>query len=247
MIFHDYTIYSSTKDAYVNVRLTLELGLDHGLFIPTRHVRLVRLTAFPEYVVAFEVMFYILLLVLGVENIWFWITQIYGAEEALEEALELARFELRYQILQQAAFKNLFAYRPRVLMKQIEQKVRKVKMERTHHIAALNKLGTRITGLHESFQRLMQMDAEMRNAGQKPEDKSKAILDVLASFELLKQRVVDLNNLKHSSQDKDLACCVRCQTVMKRWGIRMANATRVYSADGWRVLDAFNYGFFLLT
>ena len=34
--------------------------------------------------------------------------------EALEEALELARFELRYQILQQAAFKNLFAYRPPV-------------------------------------------------------------------------------------------------------------------------------------
>ena len=61
---------------------------------------------------------------------------------ALEEALELARFELRYQILQQAAFKNLFAYRPRVLMKQIEGRVRKVKVERTHHITALNRIGS---------------------------------------------------------------------------------------------------------
>ena len=239
VIFHDYTIYSGTKDAYVNVRLTLEMGLDHGLLIPTRHVRLVRLTSWPEYAVVFEVMFYMVLLFLGLENIWFYVTQIFGAEEALEEALELARFELRYQILQQAAFKNLFAYRPRVLMKQIESKVRKVKMERTHHITALNKLGCRISSLHESFQRLMNMDAETRMQGQKPEDKAMAILDVLASFEHLKERVVDLQILKGKQKSP--------KYIWKRLYIRLQNASKVFRADSWRVLDAFNYGFFFLT
>ena len=240
VIFHDYTIYSGTKDAYVNVRLVMEIGVDHGMFIPTRHVRIVWLTNWPEYKVAFEVLFFMMLLLLGLENIFFWIRQIWGAEEALEEALELARFQLRYQILQQAAFKSLFAYRPRVLMKQIEEKVRKVKSDRTHHIAALNKLGCRVTVLHESFQRLMNMDAEMRQAGDKPEHKAAAVLEVLKSTVDLKKRVLDLHSLKSKGKTGIRGCPTRAR-------IRVANATLVYCADGWRVLDMFNYIFFFVT
>ena len=238
VIFHDYTIYSATKDSYVNVRLTLEIGLDHGVFIPSRHVRLVRLTAWPEYSVAFEMLFYAMLLVLALENVWFFVSQVFDAEEALEEALELARFELRYHILEQAAFGDIFAYRPRVLMKQIEVKVRKVKPDRSHHIAALNKLGCRIAVLHDRFQRLMNMDPDSRTSG-KPEDKATAILAILNQFELVKERVVDLNTLKATTKSPVM--------LMKRWLIRIENAAAVFSADTYRVLDMINYGFFFIT
>ena len=39
-IMHDFTIYSANKDAYVNVRLVIEIGLEHGMFIPSKHVRI---------------------------------------------------------------------------------------------------------------------------------------------------------------------------------------------------------------
>eukprot|EP01047_Picozoa_sp_COSAG01_P050912 COSAG01_NODE_5194_length_4419_cov_6.478752_5_plen_147_part_00 len=57
-ILHDYTLYSSTKDAYVTVRLVIEIGLDHGLFIPTKHVRMLMLTDWPEQSVVVEFIFY---------------------------------------------------------------------------------------------------------------------------------------------------------------------------------------------
>ena len=239
VIFHDYTIYSATKDSYVNVRLTLEIGLDHGIFIPSRHVRLVRLTAWPEYSVAFEALFYAMLLVLALENVWFFVTQVFGAEEALEEALELARFELRYHILEQAAYdSHMFAYRPRVLMKQLEAKVRKVKADRSHHIAALNKLGCRIAALHDRFQRLMNMDPDSRTSG-KPEDKAAAILVILNQFELVRARAVEINTLKDTSSSPI--------KLTKRWLTRIENAAAVFSADTYRVLDMINYGFFFIT
>ena len=31
VVMHDFTIYSATKDAYVNVRLVMEIGLEHGI------------------------------------------------------------------------------------------------------------------------------------------------------------------------------------------------------------------------
>jgi hypothetical protein len=31
VVMHDFTIYSATKDAYVNVRLVVEIGLEHGI------------------------------------------------------------------------------------------------------------------------------------------------------------------------------------------------------------------------
>ena len=43
-LFHDYTVYSGTKNAYVQTRLVLEIGLDHGSLIPMKHVRIVWLT-----------------------------------------------------------------------------------------------------------------------------------------------------------------------------------------------------------
>lgn len=73
-IMHDFTIYSANKDAYVNLRLVVEIGLEHGMFIPSKHVRVVWLTNFPESRVVFEVSFYVLLIGLVLEMGHEWAT-----------------------------------------------------------------------------------------------------------------------------------------------------------------------------
>ena len=56
----------------------------------------------------------------------------------LSQALELAQFQLRVDMLVQAAFKSSFPYRPKLLLKKIDARVRAAKHDRTHHIAAVS-------------------------------------------------------------------------------------------------------------
>ena len=229
-IFHDFTVYSATKDAYVNLRLVLEIGLEHGMVLPTRHVRLVWLDSWPESKVVVEFLFYCLLIFHIIEICIFWVSQVRSAEEALEEGMELAHFQMRYEILQQAAFKQLVPYRPRTLLSDIEARIRKVKADRTAHISALNKLGSRVSSLHEKYrQETAHMQA--RHGQHKPEDKAVGILQILAAMGTLKERS-DL--VKHLKRTDRCGCWRRC------W-LRLQVGTGVLVADEWRMLDAFTY------
>ena len=38
-IFHDFTLYSAKADAYVNLRLFLEIKARHQIWVPMKHVR----------------------------------------------------------------------------------------------------------------------------------------------------------------------------------------------------------------
>ena len=57
----------------------------------------------------------------------------------------------------QAAFKGLFPYRPRVLMRQISRRINSTPIERRHHIARLNTIGREIPKLHEKYQAFQQV------------------------------------------------------------------------------------------
>lgn len=107
-IFHDFTIYSATKDAYVNVRLVLEIGLEHGMYIPSKHIRIVWLTDFPESRVVFEVAFYVLLVGLAIETIYTWFTHVLECDVVLQERMTVSKYELSFELCRQAAFKNIF-------------------------------------------------------------------------------------------------------------------------------------------
>ena len=51
------------------------------------------------------------------------------------------RFELRLKMVQHAAFKKLFPYRPRVLMQQLMLRITKTGAARRHHILQMNAIG----------------------------------------------------------------------------------------------------------
>ena len=108
VVFHDFTIYSATKDAYVNVRLVLEIGLEHGMFIPSKHIRIVWLTNFPESRVVFEVAFYFLLVGLAIETFYAWFAHVLESDTVLQENMTIAKYELSFELCRQAAFKNIF-------------------------------------------------------------------------------------------------------------------------------------------
>ena len=40
-IFHDFTVYSAAFNAYVTTRLVIEIGLDHQLWIPAKHISVI--------------------------------------------------------------------------------------------------------------------------------------------------------------------------------------------------------------
>lgn len=58
----DFTIYSAPAQSYVSVRLVIEIGIDHGVLIPSKHVRLLALRGmstqhFPSFALILELSF----------------------------------------------------------------------------------------------------------------------------------------------------------------------------------------------
>ena len=63
------------------------------------------------------------------------------ADVYIKEAIVRGRFEMRLKMLQHGAFKNLFPYRPRVLMAQITTRIMNTHADRRHHILLMNDIG----------------------------------------------------------------------------------------------------------
>jgi uncharacterized membrane protein YcgQ (UPF0703/DUF1980 family) len=104
-------------------RLVLQVGVEHGLDLPSSHVRLVWLREFPETESVVEATFYFVLLCLVGEIIYTWVQLMRSTETRLEESIAVARYELQYEILRQAAFKDIFAYRPRILFELVAKRL----------------------------------------------------------------------------------------------------------------------------
>ena len=83
------------------MRLVIEIGLDHGLFIPTKHVRMLMLTDWPEKSVVVEFIFYALVFLSIFENLFYFYCQMKQANVALQEELDATRYALRVKILSQ--------------------------------------------------------------------------------------------------------------------------------------------------
>ena len=78
------------------------------MFIPSKHIRIVWLTNFPESRVVFEVAFYFLLVGLAIETFYAWFAHVLESDTVLQENMTIAKYELSFELCRQAAFKNIF-------------------------------------------------------------------------------------------------------------------------------------------
>ena len=62
-----------------------------------------------------------------------------GCDVTQQENMAIAKFELQFEICRQAAFKNVFAYRPKALLAQLKEKVDETPAARKFHISELRK------------------------------------------------------------------------------------------------------------
>ena len=120
------------------------------------------------------------------------------------------------------------------MLEQIKQKVDATPSSRVHHINELNRLGKQTEQLHQSFQQFIVANKKSDS----PVDKAEAILQVLS----------DLGDIKERQQELDLLAKAEGGFAkLKAWRVRCRNATRLFFADSWRVIDVLNYGIFFLT
>ena len=241
-LFHDFTLYSATKDCYIGVRLVMEIGLDHGLFIPTKHVKLIWLQSYPDQSVIVEYLFYTFLFMLLGGCVKQFIRMMQDAPLQAKENIVAARFRLRVKILQHGAFTKLFPYRPRVLMQQIIEKLQSADESRRFFIAELNAIGCEIPRMHKDFQ-----SYSHTNAHRIPSnliERSEAVEAILTEVEklLLQQRFVDTLRKKGTG-----VIGLGPRDRVRKFIARVRVANRVYMSDIWRVLDIINYALFILT
>lgn len=131
---------------YVTVRLVAEIKLENQIVVPTMHVQVLWLSPVGKfsnelYFWLANTLFYIILLWMGFEEMGELGSHFKLAEMYIREAIVRGRFELRLTMLQHAAFKHMFPYRPRVLMEQLMQRITKTPSDRRFHILQLNKIG----------------------------------------------------------------------------------------------------------
>ena len=138
-----------------------------------------------------------------------------------------AKFELQFEICRQAAFKSIFAYRPKALLEQLKLKVSAVPAERKFHISELNRLGKQLEKLHQHAKEFSKGNAKSDNAV----DKAEAILQVLSDLADVKTRQQQLDVL--ASEEGGLAMLARCR-------VRCKAATDLFLEDMWRVIDLMN-------
>ena len=109
-VFHDFTIYSSSMDAFMVVRLTCEIGLQHGTILVSHDMRFLRLREligaeqFLEY--AFVAM---LALLIGYDINHFKDCYMRPGQLMTERIIQL-RYELRYKQLHHGAFQKINEY-----------------------------------------------------------------------------------------------------------------------------------------
>eukprot|EP01052_Picozoa_sp_SAG31_P030355 SAG31_NODE_3107_length_4667_cov_4.409807_4_plen_220_part_00 len=146
-MIHDFTLFSpSYGNAYVNVRLLVEVGLDTGVVLPWHHIRMFWMHDPRKFhaSLAFEFAYFIMVFILILDEIMQFCQSYSLSETILREKKIEARMQLRLQMLQKAAFQGLFPYRPRVLMMQVAKRLAQVDPERKQHIANLNAIGREI-------------------------------------------------------------------------------------------------------
>ena len=114
----------------------------------------------------------------------------------IREAIVRGRFEVRLVMLQHAAFKKLFPYRPRVLMSQIMHRVTQTSIHRRHHIDNLNKIGSRIPVLHQHFLRFQ--NTEIKKKKVQPAEITQAVTDIISQIDTLGRRQAELDLLQVS-------------------------------------------------
>lgn len=150
-----------------------------------------------------------------------------GCDVTQQENMAVAKFELQFEICRQAAFKNVFAYRPKALLEQLKEKVNGTPAARKFHISELNRLGKQLEQLHVSVKEFAKGNEKSDNAV----DKAEAILQVLSDLADVKTRQQQLDTLEGRESGLEL---------LKRWRLRCKLATDLFLADTWRVIDVMN-------
>ena len=150
-----------------------------------------------------------------------------GCDVTQQENMAIAKFELQFEICRQAAFKNVFAYRPKALLAQLKEKVDETPAARKFHISELNRLGKQVEQLHVSVKEFAKGNEKSNNAV----DKAEAILQVLSDLADVKTRQQQLDTLEGREGGLEL---------LKRWRLRCKLATDLFLEDSWRVIDVMN-------
>jgi hypothetical protein len=244
-IFHDFTLYSATANAYVTTRLVIEIGSDHQLWIPAKHISVVYPHAWDNNLTFFsDVMFWLLLFSLVVQDLWVIWVAIRDSNVHLRELVVEKRFDLRLKMVQHAGFKGLFAYRPRILMSQISRRITASPANRAHHINQLNSIGRKIPELHETYTSYMQTNRG-KSRVHDPQEQTLAILEILKMAEAMRnlQQQVDLvlgvDRLDKGPLNLGQQLCMRVRKIY----IRIRVGLSIYFR-GWAILDWVNYTLF---
>jgi hypothetical protein len=244
-IFHDFTVYSAAFNAYVTTRLVIEIGLDHQLWIPAKHISVIYPHAWDSNSTFFsDVMFWILLFCLILQDLGVLWCIIRDSNVYLRELVVERRFDLRLKMVQHAGFKGLHAYRPRVLMSQISKRVNMVPASRAHHIGQLNEIGKKVPDLNEKYGEYMQTNLG-KSGLQDPSEQTVAILEILKMVETMRvlQQQVDLVLRVDAIDLTPLSIGQRFCRRVKKIYIRIKFGLSIYFR-GWAILDWVNYALF---
>ena len=166
-MFHDFTVFSpSFGNAYVNVRMLVEVGLDTGVVLPWKHTRMFWMTdirKFPTKNLVIEFVYFFFVALLIFQEVGEFMAFYRNSTRLMRERKIEARFELRLLMLQHAGFQGLFPYRPRVLMMQISKRTEAVHDNRPEHIAKLNTIGRQIPVMHRKYSDFMKTNRAKAN------------------------------------------------------------------------------------
>eukprot|EP01052_Picozoa_sp_SAG31_P001715 SAG31_NODE_58_length_29669_cov_20.244978_6_plen_139_part_00 len=126
-------------------------------------------------------------------------------------------------MLQHGAFKKIFPYRPRILMQQLMQRITKTSAHRRFHIHQLNKIGWKISQLHEHFLRF-QNTQQSQSGKMNPDEVTQAVTEIIEKCARLAKCQAELDLLKERTPPSS------CDS-WRRFRIRMKYANSVYWAD----------------
>jgi hypothetical protein len=243
-IFHDFTLFSPAASAYVNVRLVVEIGVADQVYVPNKHFRVLAmktLADFPDIDVVIEMLFMILLGYQVLEDIYSYGAKMMNVELYIRENIVRGRFELRLKMLEQAAFKGLFPYRPRVLMRQLSRRINSAPADRRHHVERLNRIGRAIPKLHEQYQQFMRTNRAHGSVD--PEEMAVAVVAILKQVSGLGTLQWEHDLLVGRVPKIGCGAAVWCRLHTIR--IRVIRGWKVYTSNGWEILDWINYIMFI--
>ena len=256
VVFHDFTVYSASMDAFMAVRLTVELGLGHGTMLVSQELRYLELRKLGGFTQLAEYFFYAMLALLIMYEGREFLQWYMRPGQLLTEHIIQLRYVLRLKKLHHGAFQKIVDYDPqRVLSrltKRLFDKYRQDKMKdkgqasvkmvelSRDHINFLNAIGQRVVALHETYCRMVdsgfKSDFTLASVVDNKDDDAQfqaslAVIDLLDDVRKLHKAKADLEELKRIEGSKITVS----RFSPAQFRIRIFCAVRGYFRDRWNV------------